>query len=559
MLPLISGRVDIMNQDRAHQSRSEVARNAGLVSLAVMASRVLGLVRDQVFAALFGAGLHFDAFLTAFRIPNLLRDLLAEGALSSAFVTTFSQTLQQKGRPAALALSNRVATLSIVAISLISILGWIFAAEIVRLLAPGFFAVPGKAELTVNLTRIMIPFLLLIALAAQAMGMLNAFNIFGMPALASAFFNIGIIAGGVALGFLLGPIVGISPIAGMAYGVLIGGFLELAVQWPSLKRCGVSFRADFTVRDPGVRQIIRLMGPALIGTAAVQINVFVNTNFASAIVDPSTGAVINGPVSWLNYAFRFMQFPIGVFGVAIATAALPSLSRSTVHPDYAEFRETLAHSLALVFLLCIPSAVGLAVLAKPIVALIFEHGKFTAFDTVQTAKALAAYSIGLAGYGAIKVLSPAFYALHDARTPMLISLGSIAVNYVMNTLLVGLFGHVGLACSTSVVALVNFFLLALFMRRRLGRLEGHRLGTAILRILAATVPMALMAWAISAALALLPLRGFLLHLFQVTAAITIAALVFYFACRLLHVREVDEAIDAIGGRLLRMVRPRAAN
>ena len=539
-----------MDDNSAKQSRANVARNAGIVSLAVMASRLLGLVRDQVFAALFGAGLQYDSFLTAFRVPNLLRDLLAEGALSSAFVTTFTQTLQSKGREEALRLSNRVATLSVIVITIISILAWFFTAEIVRLLAPGFFAVPGKAELTISLTRIMIPFLLLIALAAQAMGMLNAFNIYGVPALASAFFNIGIIAGGLLLGFLLGPSFGISPIAGMAYGVVIGGFFELAVQWPSLKRCGVSYRPDLTVRDPGLRQIIRLMGPAVIGTAAVQINVFVNTNFASAIVDPVTGAIANGPVSWLNFAFRFMQFPIGVFGVAIATATLPSLSRNSVNPDYTTFRQTLVHSLALVFLLCIPSAAGLAVLAQPIVALIFEHGKFTAFDTMQTAHALAAYGIGLSGYAAIKVLSPAFYALNDARTPMLISLGSIAVNYLMNSLLVGPFGHVGLACSTSAVALVNFLLLALFMRRRLGRLEGRRLGATVLRICAASLPMALTAWMVSAAAAMLPLGGFLLHVIQVGAAIGCATLVFYFTCRLLRVEELAEAVDAIGGKLL---------
>jgi len=539
-----------MDGDSAQQSRANVARNAGIVSLAVMASRLLGLVRDQVFAALFGAGLQYDAFLTAFRVPNLLRDLLAEGALSSAFVTTFTQTLQSKGREEALRLSNRVATLSVIVITIISILAWFFTAEIVRLLAPGFFAVAGKAELTISLTRIMIPFLLLIALAAQAMGMLNAFNIYGVPALASAFFNIGIIVGGLLLGFLLGPSFGISPIAGMAYGVVIGGLFELAVQWPSLKRCGVSYRPNLSVSDPGVRQIIRLMGPAVIGTAAVQINVFVNTNFASAIIDPATGAIANGPVSWLNYAFRFMQFPIGVFGVAIATATLPSLSRNSVNPDYTAFRQTLVHSLALVFLLCIPSAVGLAVLAEPIVALIFEHGKFTAFDTMQTAHALAAYGIGLAGYAAIKVLSPAFYALNDARTPMLISLGSIAVNYVMNSLLVGPFGHVGLAFSTSAVALVNFLLLAVFMRRRLGRLEGRSLGATVLRICAASLPMALTGWMVSAAAAMLPLRGLLLHVIQVSAAIGCATLVFYFTCRLLRVEELAEAFDAIGGKLL---------
>jgi len=220
------------------------------------------------------------------------------------------------------------------------------------------------------------------------------------------------------------------------------------------------------------------------------------------------------------------------------------------------FRQTLVHSLALVFLLCIPSALGLAVLAKPIVALIFEHGKFTAFDTMQTAHALTAYGIGLAGYGAIKVLSPAFYALNDARTPMLISLGSIAVNYLMNSLLVGPFGHVGLACSTSAVALVNFLLLALFMRQRLGRLEGRQLSATVLRIGAASLPMALTAWAISAAAAMLPLGGFLLHLVQVSAAIGCATLVFYIACRLLHVEELAEAVDAISGRFLRAVQKR---
>jgi len=543
-----------MDENSPPQYSSSVARNAGIISLAVMASRVLGLVRDQVFAALFGAGVHFDAFVTAFRVPNLLRDLLAEGALSAAFVTTFTQTLKHKGKEEALRLSNRVATLIIVGITVISIVAWIYAPAIVRVLAPGFFDVPGKAELTVDLTRIMIPFLLLIALAAQAMGMLNAFNIFGLPALASAFFNVGSIAGGLLLGFLLGPTLGLSPIAGMAYGTLIGGFLQLAVQWPSLRRCGVSYRPDFSPSDPGVRQIIRLMGPAIIGTAAVQVNVFVNTNFASEIIDPATGAVLNGPVSWLNYAFRFMQFPIGVFGVAIATAALPALSRSTADPDYGEFRRTLAHSLALVFLLCIPSAVGLAVLGRPIVALVFEHGRFTAFDTVQTANALAAYSVGLAGYAAVKVLSPAFYALNDTRTPMLISLGSIAVNYTMNSLLVGPFGHVGLAFSTSTVALVNFLLLAVLIRRRLGRLGGRRLGSSMLRVCAASLPMALTAWFISELATALPLQGIALESIQVIGGIGAAAIVFYVSCRFLGVEELNAAVNAVAGRFARFRR-----
>lgn len=536
-------------------ARSSVARNAGIISLAVMASRVLGLVRDQVFAALFGAGLQYDAFLTAFRIPNLLRDLFAEGALSAAFVTTFTQVEHIKGQQEAFRLSNRIATALMLLLSLICIIGWIFAPSIVYLLAPGFFDVPGKGDLTIHLTRIMIPFLLLIALAAKAMGILNARHNFGIPAIAPVFFNLGSIIGGLFLGFTVGTFLGLRPIEGMAFGTLIGGFLQFAVQWPSLRRAGFRYRPMLSFTDPGVRQIMRLMGPAIIGTAAVQINVFVNTNFASAIIDPATGAVLNGPVSWLSYAFRFMQFPIGVFGVAIATATLPPLSRSTTNPDYVEFRQTLAHSLALVFLLCIPSAVGLAVLGRPIVALVFEHGKFTGFDTVQTANALAAYAIGLAGYAAVKVLSPAFYALNDARTPMLISLGSIAVNFVMNSLLVGPFGHVGLAFSTSTVALVNFLLLALFMRRRLGLLGGRRLGSTVLRICAASLPLALAAWLTSVLAAALPLQGFLLHLVQVTGAIAVAAIVFYGCCRLFRIEELHEAVHAIAERFARAPRP----
>lgn len=543
-----------MDENSAQQSRANVARNAGIVSLAVMASRVLGLVRDQVFAVLFGAGLQYDAFLTAFRIPNLLRDLFAEGALSAAFVTTFTQVQQIKGEQEAFRLSNRVATLLIIVLSLICIVGWIFTPSIVYLLAPGFFDVSGKAELTIQLTRIMIPFLLLIALAAKAMGILNARNNFAIPAIAPVFFNLGSILAGLFLGFLAGAYLGLSPIEGMAVGTLVGGFLQFAVQWPSLRRAGFRYRPMLSFTDPGVRQIIRLMGPAIIGAAAVQINVFVNTNFASAIIDPGTGAIANGPVSWLNYAFRFMQFPIGVFGVAIATATLPTLSRSTANPDYSEFRQTLAHSLALVFLLCIPSAVGLAVLGKPIVALVFEHGKFTAFDTVQTANALAAYAIGLAGYGAIKVLSPAFYALNDARTPMVISLGSIAVNYLMNSLLVGPFGHVGLAFSTSAVALVNFLLLALFMRRRLGLLGGRQLAITALKIALASAALAVVAWLVNESAGALPAHGLALKFSRVVIAIILAGATFYLVCRLLQVDELPEAIDAIGGKLMRQLR-----
>jgi len=541
---------------------SSIARHAGVVGLAVMASRVLGLVRDQVFAVLFGAGLQYDAFLTAFRIPNLLRDLFAEGALSAAFVTTFSQVLEAKGKEAAARLSNRVATAMVLIVAVISILAWLGAPAIVGWLAPGFFAVPGKAELTIYLTRIMIPFLLLIAMAAQAMGILNANHHFAVPSLASAFFNVGSIVGGLLLGVWLAPWLGITAIEGMAYGTLIGGFLQFAVQWPSLRRLGYRYRPMFSLADPGLRQIASLMGPAIIGVAAVQINVFVNTNFASAIVDPRTAQIANGPVSWLGYAFRFMQFPIGVFGIAVATATLPAIARSAGRGRLDEFRQTLTHSLTLTFLLCVPSAFGLVVLGRPIIALIFEHGKFTAFDTLQTADALAAYAVGLAGYAAVKVLSPAFYALKDARTPMFVSVGSIIVNYVMNSLLVQRYGHVGLALSTSTVALVNFALLLVFMRRKIGRIEGRYLLRSVLKICLASFVMALCAWLVNWRIgAQLPFTGFPLRAIQVPGALAAAALSFYFLCRWLGVKELDDAVSAIGGQVLKRLgrRPTSSN
>lgn len=542
----------IMSPDPVEPRRSHLARNAGIVSLAVMASRLLGLVRDQVFAAFFGAGLEYDAFLTAFRVPNLLRDLLAEGALSAAFVTTFSRVLEEKGRKEAMQLSDRVATAIIVVISAISVAGWFGAPAVVYLLAPGFFEVPGKANLTIHLTRIMIPFLLLVALAAQAMGILNAHRRFGMPALASAFFNLGSILGGLLLGFWIGPYLGLAPIEGMAYGTLIGGFLQFAVQWPSLARIGFRYRPALDFADPGMRQILGLMGPAIIGNAAVQINVFVNTHFASAIIDPMTGVVANGPVSWLNYAFRFMHLPIGVFGVAVATAAIPQLSRSAARNDLNEFRATLTHSLSLVFLLCIPAAAGLAVLGGPIIGLIFEHGRFTTIDTIQTAHALAAYSAGLAGYAALKVISPAFYALNDARTPMVVALVSIAVNYVLNSVLVGPFGHLGLAFATSAVALVNFALLILLMRRRLGGLDGRRLGRTVLKICLASAVMAAAAWSLSSAIRFyFAAGGTILYSAQVTGAIALAGVVFYFACRALRIEELSEAMNTFMQPLFR--------
>jgi putative peptidoglycan lipid II flippase len=473
--------------DSKHES---LVRSAGVVSAAVFLSRITGLVREIAMARLFGAGQVYDAFLLGFRIPNLTRDLFAEGALSSAFVPIFTKYLSTKGKQEAGELSNLVATSLLVVVGLLCVLGMIFSPLLVHLLAPGYADVPGKFELAVKLTRIMFPFLLLVALAAQAMGVLNACNQFGVPATSSTFFNIGSLGFGLMLGFLVGPRMGISAIEGMAYGVVFGGAWQLFWQVPSLVRAGFAFRPRINFAHPGLHNILQLMGPAIVGNASVQVNVMVNTNFASSITD-AAGHVINGPVSWLGYAFRFMQLPLGLFGVAIASATLPSVSRSAAIGNMEEFRETLTRSLGMIFLLTIPSSVGLAVLGDTMIAAVYQGGKFRSYDTHQTALALSCYAIGLTGYAAIKVLAPAFYALNDARTPMLVSLASILVNILVASTMVKLagLGHAGLALSTSMVALFGSIVLFDLIRRRIGRLGGRRLSGAFVKILACSALM----------------------------------------------------------------------
>jgi putative peptidoglycan lipid II flippase len=539
-----------LSADPQNQVPSEsVVRSAGIVSVAVAMSRVTGLVREMVMARLFGAGFVYDAFLLGFRIPNLTRDLFAEGALSSAFVPIFTQTLSQKGRKEAAVLSNLVATALILIVGLFCVLGVIFSPALVNLLAQGFHQVPGKFELAVKMTRIMFPFLLLVALAAQAMGVLNACNRFAVPAMASTFFNIGSIAFGLALGYWLGPFLGIEPITGMAIGVVFGGALQLFWQVPSLRAEGFIFRPSFDWSHPGLRTIIRLMGPAILGNAAVQINVMVNTNFASRIPG-------NGPVSWLGYAFRFMQLPLGLFGVAIASATLPSISRSAGAGNFEEFRRTLSRSLGMVFLLTLPSSIGLMVLGNTMIGAIYQGGKFNGYDTEQTALALSCYAVGLAGYSALKVLNPAFYALHDARTPMIVSLVSIGVNYITASLLLRStnLSHAGLALSTSAVAIFGSVALFAILRSRIGGVHGRNLASSIWRITLASAVMGgvvlLSSRCIQAWLGIARLG----RLVDLAISIPVGLFVFYGACRMLRVTELDLATRALAGPILRRLR-----
>lgn len=518
-------------------------RATGVVGIAILCSRILGLLREVVFASLFGAGKNMDAFLTAFRAPNMLRDLFAEGALSTAFVTTFSQRIAKEGDQSAWRLASKVATLTIVFMSVVTLLGIVFAPAVIHVLAPGF--APDKAELTITLTRIMFPFILLVSLAALAMGMLNAKDVFGMPAMASSFFNLGSIIAGAGFGYLLDPRFGSRALIGLALGTLVGGLAQLLVQFPSLARVGFKFRPDFHWRDPGVRNILVLMGPATIAASAVQVNVAVNSGFASSLGD--------GPMTWLNIAFRLMQLPLGLFGVAIATVTLPLVSRSAALGNTAEFRGALAHSLRLVLLLTIPSAIGLIILAEPIISLIYEHGRFTAEATRETADALRFYAIGLVGYSGVKVLAPAFYAIDKRNLPMLVSLFSIAVNFGLNWVFrfqLG-WGHHGLALSTSVVAITNFLLLYAMMRKHTKHLETRTQVAALAKIMIAGAVLALICLAAQRIFfqSLQDLRIWQKAV-EVTVTVAIASVAFFGTAYLLRVAEVHDVVALFRRRFL---------
>src|SRR5580658_7362250 len=517
---------------------------AGIIGLAVMCSRLLGLAREQIFAALFGGGAAMDAFTAAFRIPNLLRDLFAEGALSTAFVTTFSKTIARGGDDAAWRLANKVATLTAVVLGALCVAGMVFSVQLVALLAPGFD--PEKAALTALLTRIMFPFILLVSLAALVMGMLNSKSVFGMPAMASSFFNIGSIIGGVTLGFWIDPQFGPRALLGLGLATVLGGALQLAVQLPSLARLGYRFKPDFRWRDAGVRAILLLMGPSVIAASTTQFNVLINSMFASTLGD--------GPIFWLSIAFRLMQLPLGLFGVALGTVTLPLLSRLAVAGDMAAFRAELSRAMRLGFLLTVPSAIGLMMLAEPIISVLYQHGRFDAQQTAEAAGALRFYAIGLCGYAALKVLVNAFYALDRRKTPMLVSFMAVALNLLLNwifTFRLG-WGHRGLAFSTGCIASFNFLVLYFLMRSHLGRLETRRLLAMLGRVALASAALAIICWASRHwLLADWATQGFISKLGSLLLTVFTGALVFLGCGTALRIEELHSLGEVLRRRLRR--------
>jgi putative peptidoglycan lipid II flippase len=516
-------------------------KTVGSISLATMLSRVLGLVREQVRSYYFGAGFLTDAWLTAFRIPNLLRDLFAEGAMSSAFVPTFVAEKESRGNPAAFLLGNRMFGALITILGVLTLLIFFGAPWIVKFYVGGHN--PEKLELAVQMTRIVSPFLLFIALAALAMGMLNAFGRFFLPAAAPIIFNLATILGMI----FLAPVfqaAGMSPVLSIAAGAMIGGCLQFLVQLPALRAEGFRFRPKVAWKDPAVRKVARLMVPATFGLAATQISLFVDTSLAWSEGD--------GPVTWLNIGFRLMQLPLGLFGVAIATANLARVSHDAARKDMTALRGNLASSLRAAALLTLPATAGLIALRVPLVRVIFEHGKFNPSDTLHTAAAVLCYSLGLYAYSVTKIQVPTFYALGNVRLPVIASGSAVMVKIAASFLLMAVLPRYGvdaflaLALSTALAAWVNFSILSIALRKAVGGFRGCGVLSATFRMAGLALVMGVCVASLHAWLEqVLGGGGLAGEIGRLGAGVVAGAAIVFLGARILKIQEVQELFDKV--------------
>jgi putative peptidoglycan lipid II flippase len=463
----------------------QLVRALGSISAATLASRVLGFVRDMVVALAFGAGGVTDAFLVAFRIPNMLRRLLGEGALSTAVIPVFAEYSVNRSREEFVTMLRAVLAAGLLALGVATALGIAAAPWLLRVIAPGFEADPGQLSLAVLLTRVMFPYLVLVGLAALAMGALNTHGRFFAAALGPALLNVGMIGAVILLQRHVQP-----PILSLAIGVVVGGVMQLAAQVPSLHRCGLLVAPSLALGHPALGRVVRLLAPAAFGLASAQVAVFVNTLLASLL--PA------GSISFLYYADRIMEFPLGVFGVALASAALPAMSRAAAGGDTRGVGATLSFALGLSFYVTVPATVGLILFRTPIVRVLFERGQFTAADTVATAQALTWYAVGLVAFSGAHIAARAFYAVHAPGIAVRIGVLSVAANVVAALALMRPLGHGGLALASSIGAFVNFLALAWVARARFGgfgaRALAASLGRTVLASSALTVWCAAALW-----------------------------------------------------------------
>ncbi|MFO7932005.1 MAG: murein biosynthesis integral membrane protein MurJ [Desulfosalsimonas sp.] len=460
--------------------KRQVTRAAGIIGLATLLSRILGFVRDMVIAWFFGAGRLSDAFFVAFRVPNLMRRLFAEGTLSMAFVPVFTEQMTRYGREEAFALARSAVRMLALILALITVAGIAGAPWIVKVVAPGFTG--SKFALTVTLTRIMFPYIICICLVALSMGILNALGHFAAPALAPVFLNLAMIG---AVLFIAPHLE--TPVIALAVGVLAGGVIQLALQVPFLVRKGVVIWQKASLWHPALKRIGLLMGPAVFGAAVYQINILVGTLLASLLPE--------GSVSYLYYADRLVQFPLGIFAISTSVAVLPSLSRQAAARDYEALADTFAYSMNLILFITIPSMAGLIVLREPIVGLLFMRGAFDAESMRLTAYALFHYSVGLWAFSSVRILVSTFYALQDTKTPVKMATYSIIANIALGVILMGPFSHGGLALATSLGSMINFILLAAVLQRRMGGLHWKMIVVSAARtVVCSTVMGAGLLW-----------------------------------------------------------------
>ncbi|UQZ90544.1 murein biosynthesis integral membrane protein MurJ [Deltaproteobacteria bacterium Smac51] len=422
----------------------KIAKAASIVGLSTLLSRIAGLVRDQVTAYFFGSSYVADAFFVAFRIPNLLRRLLGEGALTVAFVPVFTKTMEDGGRDSAGRLFRSTLTLLAMTLLVICALGVIFAPQVVTLIAPGFKRDPELFSTTVFLARILFPYIFFMGIGALFMGALNSSGRFAAPALGAFVGNISMIAGAIILSPRLE-----MPILGLAAGAMAGGALQLAIQLPSLRRAGLSLRPGFDFRCPGIKKILLLMGPAAFGAAVYQISVFINTILGSTLPE--------GSISWLYYADRLMQFPLGIFTMAISTAALPALARQSARGDTEGFISSARFALGLSFFITVPAMAGLITLAHPLISALFQRGQFNQASVDGTALALRAFAVGLPFLSGAGILARIFYSRANTKTPTMVAAGSLVIGTISAWILMGKFDHVGLAMGSAISSLTNFF------------------------------------------------------------------------------------------------------
>lgn len=427
-------------------SHPGLLRSLATVSGMTLLSRILGFVRDFVIARSFGAGMMTDAFFVAFRLPNLLRRLFAEGAFSQAFVPLLAEYRNRRGETDTKLLVDRTATVLFVAVSVVAVIGIIGAPLLIYISAPGFSADADKFALTVELTRITFPYIMFMSLVALAAGILNTWSRFALPAFTPVLLNLSLITCALLAAPWFDP-----PVLALAWAVFLGGILQLTLQLPALRRIGMLPRFDWAPNDPGVRRVLALMAPAVLGVSVAQISLLINTIFASFL--PS------GSVSWLYYADRLMEFPAGLLGAALGTVLLPSLARCHASENRQEFSALLDWGLRLTLMLTLPAALALAILAVPLLATLFQHGAFTGDDVLQTRSALVAYSVGLTGLILVKILAPGFYARQDIRTPVKIALITLLATQAMNLAFVGWLRHAGLALSIGLASCLNAALL----------------------------------------------------------------------------------------------------